>query len=167
MSETANHDNPTNISIRPVNLGDSRLVLSWRNDPDVRRLSRDINEIGVDTHEKWFNGWVSQQSQKGYFFVIEHLGTPIGMIRFDRKTNQLLEISILVESNFQGKGIAESAINVAIGKIKVELSEFTVLASIHQENLPSKKFFKKLGFEESKKSGDFLELFRNFFFKDL
>ena len=166
MSETANHENPTNISIRPVNLGDSRLVLSWRNDPDVRRLSRDINEIGVDTHEKWFNGWVSQQSQKGYFFVIEHLGTPIGMIRFDRKNIQLLEISILVESNFQGKGIAESAISAAIGKIQVELPEFTVLASIHEENLPSRKLFRKLGFEESIKSGKFLEFFRSYFFKD-
>jgi RimJ/RimL family protein N-acetyltransferase len=166
VSESAELKRQSNISIRPVILSDSPLLLSWRNHPEVRRWSRDINEIGVDTHEKWFIDWVSEKSKKGFFFVIEYLGTPVGMIRFDLKTKNSLEVSVLVESSFQGRGIARVAISAAISEIKVDFPEFTVLASVHEKNLPSIQLFKGLGFIASEKNGDFLQFFRKFFSKD-
>ena len=166
MSESIEPKNPSNISIRTVNLSDSSLLLSWRNNPEVRKWSRDTNEIGVDTHEKWFKGWLSQKPEKGFFFVIEHLGSPVGMIRFDLMNNNSLEISVLVESNFQGKGIAKAAISVAISEIKDNIHDFTVLASIHESNFPSIELFKRIGFEHTGKSGDFLEYSRKFLRED-
>lgn len=166
MSETVELQNSADIAIRPVNLSDSSLLLKWRNHPDVRRWSRNVNEIGADAHENWFKSWISKQPQNGFLFVIEILNTPVGMIRFDLKNDKSLEISILVEPSFQGKGIAKAAINASIGEIRVYFPEFTVTASIHKKNSPSIKLFKKLGFEESGKSGDFLEFFREFLFED-
>lgn len=166
MSETVRPENSSNTSIRPVELSDCRPLLNWRNHPDVRRWSYETNEIALEIHEKWFDDWMAQQPRKGYFFVIEHLTVPAGMIRFDTKTNKLFEISILVESNFQGKGIARVAFSLAIDEIKVNVSDFTVLASIHHKNLASINLFKCLDFQESGRSGDFLEFFRNFTFED-
>lgn len=167
MSESAELKNQSNISIRPVILSDSPLLLSWRNHPEVRRWSRDINEIGVDTHERWFSDWVSEKSKKGFFFVIEFLSAPVGMIRFDLKNENSLEISVLVESSFQGRGIAKVAISTAISEIKVHFPEFTVLASVHEKNLPSIELFKRLSFTESEKNGYFLQFFRKFFSEDI
>jgi RimJ/RimL family protein N-acetyltransferase len=166
VSESAELKNQSNISIRPVILSDSPLLLSWRNHPEVRRWSRDVNEIGVDTHERWFSDWVSEKSKKGFFFVIEFLNAPVGMIRFDLKNENSLEISVLVESSFQGRGIAKVAISAAISEIRVDFSEFTVLASIHEKNLPSIKLFKGLGFNASEKKGNFLQFFRKFVSED-
>lgn len=166
MSESAQLKNQSNTSIRPAILSDSPLLLSWRNHPEVRRWSRDINEIGVDTHEKWFSNWISERSKKGFFFVIEYLGAPAGMIRFDLTTENSLEISVLVESSFQGRGIAKVAISAAIIEIKVDFPEFTVLASVHEKNLPSIKLFKGLGFNASEKNGYFLQFFRKFSSED-
>lgn len=166
MAERSERDNPPNIAIRPIKLSDSLRLLSWRNHPDVRRWSRDIKEIRFDTHQTWFSDWFSGQGQKGFFFVIEHFDTPVGMIRFDLKTNKSFEISILVEPNFQGKGIAKAAIIAAINEIRVEFTEMTILASIHKKNLPSIELFKRLDFEQTGKSGDFLELSRDFLSED-
>lgn len=166
MSESAELKNQSNISIRPIILSDSPLLLSWRNHPEVRRWSRDINEIGVDTHERWFSDWVSEKSKKGFFFVIEFLRSPVGMIRFDLKNENSLEISVLVESSFQGRGIAKVAISTAISKIRVDYPEFTVLASVHEKNLPSIELFRGLGFNVSEKNGHFLKFFRKFFSED-
>ena len=166
MSERSERGNPPNIAIRPINLSDSLLLLSWRNHPDVRRWSRDIEEIRFDTHQQWFNDWISGQRQKGFFFVIEHLDNPVGMIRFDLKTIKSFEISISVDSSFQGKGIAKAAIIAAINEIKVDFTELTILASIHEKNLPSIELFKRLEFEHTGKSGDFLELSRDFLSED-
>ena len=158
--------NQSNISIRPVILSDSPLLLSWRNHPEVRRWSRDINEIGVDTHDRWFGDWISEKSKKGFFFIIEYLGAPTGMVRFDLKTENFLEISVLVESSFQGRGIAKTAISAAISEINVDFPEFTVLASVHEKNLPSIELFKRLGFTASEKNGYFLQFFRKFSSED-
>jgi RimJ/RimL family protein N-acetyltransferase len=166
VSERTERDNPPNIAIRPINLSDSLRLLSWRNHPDVRRWSRDIQEIESDTHQEWFNDWISGQRQKGFFFIIEHLDTPVGMIRFDLKTIKSFEISIFVDSSFQGKGIAKAAIISAINEIRVHFAEVTILASVHKGNLPSIELFKKLDFEHTGKSGDFLEFSRDFFSKD-
>ena len=166
MSERSERGNPPNIAIRPINLSDSLRLLSWRNHPDVRRLSRDIKEISFETHQKWFNDWLSGQRQKGFFFVIEHLDTPVGMIRFDLKTNKSFKISILVEPNFQGKGIAKAAIIAAINEMRIDFAEMTILASIHEKNLTSIELFKRLDFEQTGKSGDFLEFSRDVLSED-
>lgn len=167
MKETSELENPSNVSIRPVNWGDSSLLLSWRNNSDVRNWSRDSTEIDDVTHEKWFRAWMSNQQQQGYFFVIEHLGRPAGMIRFDMKAHKLFEVSVLIESNFRGKGVAKSAIKVAINHIRDASPEFVLIAAIHERNLASINLFSGLGFQKSGKSGDFLEFSRNFFFGDV
>ena len=88
------------------------------------------------------------------------------MIRFDLKTENFLEISVLVESSFQGRGIAKTAISAAIIEIRVDFPEFTVLASVHEKNLPSIELFKRLGFTSSEKNGYFLQFFRKFSSED-
>ena len=126
MSDSIAPENPSNISIRAVNSTDSSLLLAWRNHSEVRRWSRDLREIDVDTHE----------------------------------------VSNLIEPGFQGRGIAKGATAAAIREIGSKLSNFTILASVHEKNTPSVKLFTNLGFQECGKSGDFLDFFRNFHFEN-
>ena len=166
MSDSIAPEYPPNISIRVVNPSDSHLLLTWRNHPEVRRWSRDLSEIEVNTHETWFNSWISNRQINGFFYVIEYLGTPVGAIRFDLKSKASFEVSILIEPGFQGRGIAKDATAAAIREIGSKFSNFTILASVHEKNTPSVKLFTNLGFQECGKSGDFLDFFRNFHFEN-
>ena len=158
--------NQSDISIRPVVLSDSSLLLRWRNHPEVRKWSRDVNEIEADSHQIWLNTWILNQQTKGYFYVIEYSGTPVGTIRFDLICKDSFEVSILVEPSFQGRGIAMGAIRTALLKIGSKFSYFTILASVHEKNLPSIRLFTNLGFQESGKSGNFLEFSRSVHFEN-
>lgn len=167
MQEIAELENPADVSIRPVDLADSLLLLHWRNNPDVRKWSHDSNEISLDTHEMWLSAWTSEQRRRGYFFVIEYLGKSAGMVRFDMIASDTFEVSVLVEPDYQGKGIAKRAISVAINQITTDCPAFTLIASIHERNLASINLFKKLDFWKSGKTENFLEFSRNFFFEDV
>jgi len=114
----------------------------------------------------WLNAWISNRHIKGYFYVIEYAGTPVGTIRFDMKSKDCFEVSILVEPSFQGRGIAKGATSAALLKIGSEFSNFTIVASVHKNNMPSIKLFTNLDFLESGKSGNFLEFSRSFHFEN-
>ena len=158
--------NPSNISIREVTPSDSPLLLTWRNHPEIRSWSRNFNEIEVNAHDSWFSDWISNRRIKGFFFVIEYSGSPVGTIRFDLKAEDSFEVSILVEPSYQGKGIAKAATIAALRDIGSELPYFTIFASVHEKNTASIKLFTSLDFQESGKSGDFLEFSKNLSSKD-
>lgn len=160
MSDSIVSTYPSNLALRAVVASDSPLLLTWRNHPEVRRWSRDFNEIDVSTHDRWLNSWISNRQLKGFFFIIEYFGNPVGSIRFDIRSEDSFEVSILVEPGFQGKGIAKGATLAALREIVSESSSFTVFASVHEKNTASIKLFSALAFQVSGKSGNFLEFSR-------
>jgi RimJ/RimL family protein N-acetyltransferase len=73
------------------------------------------------------------------------------MIRLDTLSYGIAEISILVEPSLQGNGLGSRILKQSIEHAFNRLSYFELRASIHIENIASKKLFSKFGFVQTEK----------------
>ena len=139
----------------------------WRNLPEVRKWSRNSQEIELSTHEKWFQERTVQLDKLGPLFIVEVSGSPVGMVRLDLISEYTFEISVLVDPKYHRRGIAESAIKLAIHDLAQRAKSFTLHATVHVENLSSINLFKKLGFQELSVVRGFLQLRRAYLSEDI
>ncbi len=66
--------------IRPMVQSDLGLVLSWRNNPDVRRYMFTQNEITLDDHQKWYQK--ASLDANRHLLIFEERSVPMGFINF-------------------------------------------------------------------------------------
>ena len=164
-------DNPvtnksSNASVRIVRDSDSEAILAWRNNPDVRKWSRNQGILGEEEHEKWFSAWLMPNHQKGHFFIVENSFSKLGMVRFDSKSLHEYEISIVVDPNHQNQGVARNAIALAAHQIALAEGKFSVLASINCKNKLSISLFNKIGFIQTVFDEEFLQFRREYTLQD-
>lgn len=135
------------LSLRDCTLDDSALLFSWRNSEIGRRFSRNPGKIGSISHEGWLVNRLSKLETEPFWIILSQ-DSSVGYIRFDisSEDSSAFNLSILVTTEFQGKGIASEALQMAIQRIRRDFMTFSINAEIHNENLVSKKFFLKSGF---------------------
>lgn len=90
------------LTLRPTTLKDAELLLSWRNDPDTRRQSRNTGEAELTGHIAWLTKSLTMPSRK--LFIAEDDGTPVGTVRADDDTDGSTEVSYTVAPSARGKG---------------------------------------------------------------
>jgi len=135
------------LSYRYAIADDNHQLLIWRNNPNVRRFSRNSELIEGDTHNKWLAARLLEiRNQPLLVFLFEQ--TPIGMVRLDAKTDleKIFEISVLVDESFQKRGFATSMITQALEIAKNDLLSTEIRAIIHKENTQSIRLFNNLKF---------------------
>ncbi len=140
--------------------------MAWRNNPDVRKWSRNQEILSQDEHEKWFSDWLMPNHQKGHFFIIEDSFSSLGMVRFDSRSLHEYEISIVVDPNHQNQGVARTAIALAAHEIILSDGNFSVLATIHRKNRLSISLFTKIGFAQTVFDEAFLQFRREYNLQD-
>ena len=92
-------------------------------------------------HEKWFTSTLSNPNC--LYYIIEYLGISTGMVRLDKIKNNFYEISILIDPNFYGLGVASGALKI----LADQNTGKRVRAFIFEQNIASVKTFLKAGFE--------------------
>lgn len=155
MNYTDGPSSSINIVLRNVTREDAEVLLNWRNLPSVREFSKSSNEIEVATHEKWLLGRISNPLLNEFFFIIEQAGSSAGTVRADLVADSVFEISVIVDSNYRGRGIAEEAINLLLKQLKEKYPNSEIRADVHKDNLKSINLFKKIGFKEFGQAGNF------------
>ena len=131
---------------------DVDLLLSWRNNPNVRKYSRDTEVIDQNTHAEWFAGRLKDLEKQPLFIFIWQQND-VGIVRLDSRADSLgiFEISILVDERFQNRGFATKMISQVIQYAKKNLSAKEIRAVVHFENYQSISLFTKLDFCKTKK----------------
>ena len=89
------------------------------------------------------------------FLSFEQAGSSAGTVRADLVTDSVFEISIIVDPNYRGRGIAEQALNLLLQRIKEKYPNSEIRADVNKDNLKSINLFKKIGFEEFGQAGNF------------
>jgi RimJ/RimL family protein N-acetyltransferase len=166
VNDSTRLDGAKKVHLRTVSETDSQTLFNWRNLPDVRKWSRNSQELDFVAHEDWFKKRIYADAESGPLFIVEVSGLPVGMVRLDLISERTYEISIIVDPDYQRKGIAGSAINLAICELLQIENTFTLNAAIHMKNISSLKLFLKLGFQEFDADSDFLQLRRTFLAED-
>ena len=166
MKESLGGKQLKDIQIRLVSENDSETLLNWRNLPEVRKWSRNSQEIDLTTHQEWLKNRLSDEASNNLFFIIENNKATVGMVRFDEIRFEEYEISILVDPNYQNLGIAELAINLAVEHLLQIVGRAKIYAAIHFDNIASLKLFSKLNFQTTSKDENFQQLFRSYELKN-
>lgn len=124
--------------VRKATQDDALDILSWRNDPQTRALSRNQDEVQRAPHLEWFGK--ALVDPRLTLLIGEVDGEKVGMVRFDHGDETEVSININPASRSRGHGYAllTEAMKLVPGDVWAEIKE---------ENAASLRLFERAGFE--------------------
>jgi RimJ/RimL family protein N-acetyltransferase len=141
--------------LRPATAADSSFLRTLRNDPEVRRRSRQPGVVGEDEHEAWLDGVLADPEHRR-LYVIELDATPQGQVRLDRDGTSA-EVSIALAAHARGRGVGRSAL-AATRTVARELEIDELHAFVQENNPASLRLFAAAGYSELRRSQGLVEL---------
>jgi L-amino acid N-acyltransferase YncA len=127
--------------IREAKQEDCKEVFDWWNDPLTRKMMYDTSKVEWDLHQKWFNKVTCDEK------VLLCLGYDdsgkVGVVRFDRKTELSFEVSINLNPDRRGEGLASVFLAKSEEFFEHIHGKKYLFAMVRIENIPSKKSFLK------------------------
>lgn len=69
-----------NLLVRPMTRDDLKLVLAWRNHPEVRRYMYTQHEIDMEEHQRWFDRTV--KDPRKHLLLYGYDEHPLGFVNF-------------------------------------------------------------------------------------
>lgn len=133
------------VEIRLATSDDSEKLFNWRNHPSIREVSRNTNAIAWQDHQKWFASVLS--NSKKWLLIGEKAGAPIGVVRFDAKSDEA-EVSIYLTPEKASSGLGLDLLHSAERWLEAKHPETRIIrAQVLGENDRSMKFFIKAGYK--------------------
>lgn len=143
------------LTFAPLSMAYSGLILGWQREPCMRKYSRSPAPPSEQEHTDWMKQTLSDNKRMAWIMEVDH--NPAGLLRLDRVAEGESEVSILVPQQHQGNGIALSALRIL--RRMLPWPEF--MATVHRQNLASRRLFEKAGYVMEQQEGhnnDFLTL---------
>lgn len=125
------------VRLRKAAPGDALDVLTWRNDPVTRAMSRVQDEVEPATHLAWFRSALDDPALT--LLIGEAEGEKVGMVRLDH--GAVTEVSINVSPACRGRSLGYALLSQALAQVGG-----AVVADIRTENLASQRLFERAGF---------------------
>lgn len=147
------------LDLRQATMGDSDRLFTWRNDPVTRQWSASTAEIRREDHDRWMQLNVLQGYPAHLVLIADTDIGPVGTVRFDgvKKDVMSYSVSINVAPEHRGKKYGYAMLDLACKM----MPDSTLLADIKTRNLASHSIFRKCGFEEQARSGEFVRYRRD------
>ncbi|HDY8002228.1 TPA: UDP-2,4-diacetamido-2,4,6-trideoxy-beta-L-altropyranose hydrolase [Vibrio vulnificus] len=123
---------------------DIALIYEWQSHPDTRKYALTPNVPTWREHQIWM--LKKLQSTSDYFYMVINRAdrSKVGAVRLDRMESGHYLVSIFVDPNSYGKGIASQALD-AIDAIHPDI---TVHATVLKANVASQRLFKKARYQQ-------------------
>lgn len=132
------------IVARRAVAADCDALHAWRNDPRVRGVSRNTEEIDLAAHRRWFERVLASPRQ--CLLVGEQAGEPVGVVRFDIEGDGA-EVSIYLVPQAMGRGHGGPLLLAAEDWLRREQPAVTTLrAHVREDNPPSQRLFESTGY---------------------
>jgi RimJ/RimL family protein N-acetyltransferase len=145
------------VTLREATEADAELLRTWRNDPDVRSVSRSTTAVAADEHAEWLAAVLADPER--FLLVVEANGEAVGQLRFDRRDHALYEISVSIAAERRGAGLGPVAIEAGLGWLCSRRPGSAVEAVVRPGNESSRRAFEAAGFRAAGGKGGF-ERFR-------
>lgn len=117
--------------------------------PGVRKWFLDPRLPQWDKHRRWCRQQLASPNH-GLYLIYNAIDV-VGMVRLDRRKDGSIEISLLIDPVYAGRGFATQTIQLATDLCRAQ----PVVAHIHPENAASQRAFAKAGFHCKKKCQGF------------
>lgn len=125
-----------------------KLILSWRNHPDVRVWMVNQDEISMNEHLCFIES-LKMRGDKRYFLVQQD-DEYIGVIDLTGITENSAELGIYTNPDMRGVGdvLMRALIDYAFATLKVR----TLIANVFSDNERAKHLYKKFDFTETNRT---------------
>lgn len=146
------------IDLRPATMADADQLFEWRNDPMTREWSASNAPVERQDHDRWMQFNVLQGYPQHLVMIADSDLGSVGVVRFDAERRDVMRyrVSITMAPKFRGQKLSHGVLAEACR----HMLESTLLADIKVANAASRRIFEKCGFEESGKSGQFIQMKR-------
>jgi RimJ/RimL family protein N-acetyltransferase len=144
--------------MRQATQADSERLFAWRNDPDTRAASRNIDPVTEEEHARWLERVLGDPER---ILLIAQAGDEaVGQVRFDRLGPERWEISVTVAPAARGRGLGRDLIAAGVAWLwRTDVAAAVVEAWVRAGNERSRRAFRAAGFEPSERErGGLLEL---------
>lgn len=148
-----------NVIIRPLQVTDAYKSVKWRNDKEVFKYTGNTyeNTITIDSELEWINRVIKNKNE--YRCAIEVDGVYVGNIYLTDIDENSAQYHIFIgEKGYWGKGIAKQASMLLLKYSFSDLKLNRVYLKVHYKNIAAISLYKKLGFVELYRTGDFIEM---------
>ena len=150
--EGASGDREGEVSLRPIEAGDTPLIVKWRNNPRVRAnfVYREI--FTPETHERWIREHI-EGARDVVQWIVRLADRPVGSVYFrdiDRQTGRAEYGIFLGEDDAVGRGIGNTAIELALRCAAEELGLKHIVLRVFSDNVPAIRSYEHAGFRVTK-----------------
>ena len=132
------------LGLRTATAADSARLLSWRNDPAMRRAARRTGVIAVAQHERWLAQVLPDPDR--HLLIGELEGEPVGQVRFDRIGDRAYEVGITIDPVKRGAGLGGGLLLAGLGWLWSNRDAERVEAAVRAWNRASLATFRSAGF---------------------
>lgn len=134
----------TLVRIRKAVAADARPMLGWRNEPAVRKASRNEAPIDLATHQSWFESTLADPNR--LLLIGEFSGEPVGVVRFDID-GESADVSIYLLASAVGRGLGADLLCAAENWLTgARPCVRQVRAEVMADNPPSHALFSGSGY---------------------
>ncbi|TLT01792.1 UDP-4-amino-4,6-dideoxy-N-acetyl-beta-L-altrosamine N-acetyltransferase [Aliarcobacter cibarius] len=130
------------INFTELNLSEVKMVLKWRNNPDVRKWMYNQDEILLENHLAFIKSLKSKKDK--LYFLVKKNNEYIGVIDFNNIKDQSLIMGIYTNPSIKGFGkiLLENIINYSFDVLKVK----KIFSEVFSENTKAYELYKKYNF---------------------
>jgi spore coat polysaccharide biosynthesis protein SpsF len=144
--------------LRPIYGCDNDFTLECRNDADAVRYSRSCQTVTAGQHHAWFSARLRNPGAP--MWVGEVAGRRVGTVRVDVETG-VGEVGIAVHPRSRGKGYGRALLAALLTELAFDQQVVDLVARVREDNEPSLRAFRGVGFTDSGTEGAFVVLRRD------
>ena len=138
------------VRIRKAVATDAGPMLCWRNEPAVRKASRNEAPIDLASHQRWFDLTLADPNR--LLLIGEFSGKPVGVVRFDID-GESAEVSIYLLASAVGRGLGADLLSAAENWLMGARPHVKkIRADVLPDNPPSHALFAGSGYRLSQSS---------------
>ncbi len=134
----------SNVAVRAATTADKEALLRWRNDPRIRKASRNNEVVHEAAHAQWLEHVLSTPER--HLLIGEINGAPLGVVRYDGGPSST-ELSIYVAPDGDTAGGGLALLLAAQAWVRQHHPErFPISAEVLEGNEASHQLFRNAGF---------------------
>ena len=144
----------SDVAIRAAAASDRRPAWLWRNDPATRAVSQIREPVPWPDHAAWWTRALASPDR--CMFVAEAGGEAVAIVRFDRLAtpDDGFEVSINLKPDARGGGLGGRVLKAACDHFVDRKGPVPLVATIHCDNLASRRVFEQIGFVRERRVGE-------------
>lgn len=143
-----------NLIYKPVELTDSKLILKWRNSPEIKKNFIIQEDITEEENRNWFENYVSKGKSVQFIIITKVGNAPIGSVYYshinDEKKSAEYGI-FLGENEAVGRGFGKEVVKWAVNYAFTEMGMLYLYLRVFEDNVPAIKSYIYGGFEITNK----------------